>query len=189
LTTTDDDGIVVGMEKRITTTEYFNRDESNRPAELVYGFVREPPTPYYGHQTVVGRLFRLLSAHVEERRLGGVCVSPMDVVLDQEAGLIVQPDLLFISSERTNIIRNHVWGAPDLVVEVASPSTEHRDRTLKLAWYRKYGVRECWLVHAATRRIDVIDCEGDGTGSFSGDQPIRSRVLPDLSVSVDECFA
>ena len=60
--------------------------ETNRPAELVYGFVREPPTPSYGHQTVVGRLFRLLSAHVEERHLGEVCVSPMDVVLDKEAG-------------------------------------------------------------------------------------------------------
>jgi Uma2 family endonuclease len=188
LTTTPDDGIVVVMEKRITTTEYFSRDESNRPAELVYGFVREPPAPTYGHQVAVGRLFQLLNAHVQERHIGAVVLSPMDVVLDQDAGLIVQPDLMFISNERASIIRNHIWGAPDLVVEVASPGTEHRDRTIKLAWYRKYGVRECWFVHAAARYVGVVDCEGDGAVSFSGDQLIRSRVLPDLSVSANECF-
>jgi len=188
LTTAPDDGIVVDMEKRITTTEYFSRDESNRPSELVYGFVREPPTPYFRHQTVVGRLFRLLSAHVEARHLGDVCLSPMDVVLDNDAGIIVQPDLMFISSERAGIIRNHVWGAPDLVVEVASPGTAHYDRTVKLSWYRKYGVRECWFVHPLTERIDVVDCQGSGEGSFAGSQTIASKVLPELTLTVDECF-
>jgi Uma2 family endonuclease len=188
LTTAPDDGIVVVMEKRITTTEYFSRAESNRPAELVYGFVREPPTPYYGHQTVVGRLFRLLSAHVEERRLGDVCVSPMDVVLDNEAGVIVQPDLMFISHERAGIIRNHVWGAPDLVVEVASPGTAYYDRTVKLSWYRKYGVRECWLVYEKERRIAIVDCASSAETTCAGTQMIRSQVLPDLEVTADACF-
>jgi Uma2 family endonuclease len=188
LTTASDDAIVVVMERRITTGDYFSRDESNRPAELVYGVLREPPTPGYGHQTAVGRLFRLLSAHVEERGLGDVCISPMDVVLDREAGLIVQPDVLFISKDRAAIIRNHVWGAPDLVIEVASPGTGYRDRTVKLAWYRKYGVRECWLVDTTTRRIDIVDCEGGGIESFGGKDQISSRVLPNLSVSVSECF-
>ncbi len=176
------------MEKRITTDDYFRMPETTRPAELVYGFVREPPAPSYGHQTVVGRLFRLLSMHVEERHLGEVCLSPMDVVLDKDAALIVQPDVMFISNERRAIIRNHVWGAPDLVVEVASPTSEHRDRTVKLSWYRRYGVRECWFVHPHTERIDVVDCQGSGEGSFAGSQAIASKVLPELTLTVDECF-
>ena len=176
------------MEKPITTDHYFRRPESNRPAELVYGFVREPPAPSYGHQKVVGRLFQLLSAHVLERRLGDVVLSPMDVVLDKDAGLIVQPDLMFISNERASIIQNHVWGAPDLVVEVASPNTEYRDRTIKLSWYRKYGVRECWFVYERERRIGVVDCDGSGEASFAGTQTIRSQVLAEFAVRTDECF-
>src|SRR5688500_7394274 len=131
------------MEKRVTTRDYFNLPESNRPAELVYGVVREPPAPFYGHQRVVGLVFRILSEHVERYGLGEVCVSPIDIVLDEPAALIVQPDVIFIARNRISIIRKQVWGAPDLVVEVASPGTEYRDRTVKLAWYRAYGVREC----------------------------------------------
>mgnify|MGYP003481464412 FL=1 len=172
----------------MTTTDYFRRPETNRPAELVYGVVREPPTPFYSHQRVVGQLFLLLRTHVDERGLGDVCVSPMDVVLDKEAGLIVQPDVLFISNERSSIIQNHVWGAPDLVVEVASPSTAHRDRTLKLSWYRKYGVRECWFVYPHDQRVEVADCTDAGRESFAGAQEIRSRVLPELAVKAEECF-
>jgi Uma2 family endonuclease len=174
------------MEDRITTDAYFSLPETNRSTELVYGVVREPPPPSYGHQRAVGRLFRLMIAHVEEHQLGDVILSPMDVVLDKDEGLIVQPDLIFISNERSSIIRTHVWGAPDLVVEVASPSTEHRDRTVKLAWYRRYGVRECWFVYPNEGRVDVVDCEGPGEASFTRDQVIRSRVLPEFAVTADQ---
>jgi Uma2 family endonuclease len=112
----------------------------------------------------------------------------MDVVLDEEAGLVVQPDLMFVSAGRTSIIRNQIWGAPDLVVEVASPASEYRDRTVKLSWYRKYGVRECWLMHPNETRIDVVDCLGDGEATFAGAQDISSRVLPEFLVSVEACF-
>jgi Uma2 family endonuclease len=176
------------MEKRIDVDAYFRRPETNRPQELVFGMAREPPAPFYGHQQAVGQLFLVLRTHVHERQLGDVCLAPMDVVLDEESGLVVQPDLMFISHERRDIIRNHVWGAPDLVVEVVSPATQHRDRTLKLAWYRKYGVRECWLVDAAERRIEVVDCESDQLESFTGDTPIRSRVLPHLAAPSSACF-
>ena len=60
---------------------------------------------------------------------------------------MVQPDLLFISSERNEIITpDNVRGAPDLVVEILSPATAERDRTLKLDLYAKHGVKEYWIV-------------------------------------------
>jgi Uma2 family endonuclease len=176
------------MKKRISTDEYFRMPETNTPEELIYGVVHEPPPPTYGHQRSVGRLLGLLDTHVREGDLGEVCVSPVGVVLDREAGLIVQPDIIFISSGRRSIIADHVYGAPDLVVEVASASTEYRDRTLKLAWYRKYGVRECWLVYRNDRRIEVIDCASDRRESFAGAERIRSNVLREFAVSVNECF-
>ena len=188
MTFASDDGIVVVMSHRISTNEYFRRPESNRPAELAYGFVREPPAPTYGHQSVVGRLYQLLSAHVQERRLGDIVLSPMDVVLDKDADLIVQPDLMFISNERSAIIQNHIWGAPDLVVEVASPNTEHRDRTIKLSWYRKYGVGECWFVYERERKIAIVDCTASRETSFQGAQVIRSEILPQFTATAAECF-
>ena len=176
------------MEKRITLDEYFRMPETNRPEELIYGFVREPPAPTYGHQREVVRLATLLDAHVRAYGLGEICVSPVSVVLDRELELVVEPDIIFISNERLAIAQDRVWGAPDLIVEVASPSTQYRDRTLKLAWYRKYGVRECWLVYPGDSRVDVIDCATEMKESFAGDVPIRSKVLPDFAVPARECF-
>ena len=66
--------------ERLTTGEYFLLPESTRPMELVYGVVREPPAPRYGHQSIVTRLTRYLDTHVSAHGLGEVCVSPVDVV-------------------------------------------------------------------------------------------------------------
>ena len=176
------------MERRYSTDDYFSLPETNRPSELVYGFVREPPAPLYGHQKVVGQLFYLLKMHVEENKIGDVCVSPIDVVLDEAAGLVVQPDVIFVAKERSSIIRNHIVGAPDVVVEVVSPGTEHRDRTLKLAWYRRYGVRECWIANPHARTIEVVDCTTGTRQSFAGTHAIRSQVLPTFVASAEGCF-
>ena len=119
------------MEKKITVDEYFRYPERNRPMELVYGYVREPPSPFYSHQEVAGKIFRVLSRHVERYRLGVVCISPLDVVLDKESDLVVQPDLLFVANARLGIVRDRVWGPPDLTVEVLSPGTVRHDRRSK----------------------------------------------------------
>jgi hypothetical protein len=81
--------------------------------ELVYGVVREPPAPRWGHQAVVTRLVTLLEPYVRAEQLGRLCVSPIDVVLNAERALVVQPDLVFISNERLAIVRERVHGAPD----------------------------------------------------------------------------
>ena len=175
----------------MTVKEYFEGPETLRPMELVFGIVREPPAPRYGHQSVVTTLTVLLERYVRERGLGIVCVSPIDVVLDRERALVVQPDLIFVSNARRSIIRERVWGAPDLVVEVLSRRTAARDRTEKLQWYRAYGVRECWLVDPARRTIEVVSCDGGGEASselFSGMTPIRSAVVGGFDVGASAVF-
>jgi Uma2 family endonuclease len=72
----------------------------------------------WDHQLIVGRLFRQLDDHVTRLGLGRVGLSPLDVVLDEARHLVVQPDLVFVAEERVHIIRDRIWGAPDLVVEV-----------------------------------------------------------------------
>src|SRR5207247_9621436 len=97
---------------------------------------------------------------VESGGLGEISVAPVDVILDAVRDLIVQPDVFFIAANRLALIRNQVWGAPDLVVEVLSSSTAAHDRGEKLEWYRRYGVRECWLVEAEINEITIVDMTG-----------------------------
>jgi len=175
------------MEK-LTVHEYFESPETVRPMELVYGFVREPAMPSYQHQRVATRLLALLYAHVQQRGVGEV-LSPMDVVLDEAAALVVQPDIVFVSRDRLGIIRERIWGPPDLVVEILSPSTARRDRTIKLGWYRKYGVRECWLVDVRYHRVEVIELQSTTPARlFWGPQRLRSTVLPDWDIPVEQVF-
>jgi Uma2 family endonuclease len=189
-----DDGIVVVMAKRYGRTRlnvdaYLAMPESTRPMELVYGYVRQPPSPLYGHQDAVTRLTALLYRHVRERQLGRVCVAPIDVVLDQERALVVQPDIIFIAKEREGIIDGRVRGAPDLVIEVLSRGTATYDCITKIGWYRQYGVRECWLVDERHQRIDVTDLTGASTGvPFTGDQEMVSSVLPAWTLAAATIF-
>jgi Uma2 family endonuclease len=113
------------------------------------------------------------------------------VILDADRALVVQPDVLFVSAPRTGIIRDYIWGAPDLVVEVASRRSERRDRTIKLSWYRRYAVRECWLVYPDSRTVVVADLAAPARPAFSrfkGDERLKSAVIPALDLMAGACF-
>jgi Uma2 family endonuclease len=176
-------------EKQTSVDAYFRMRESNRPMELIFGSVHEPPSPFGEHQTRVFRLAKLLDAHVEPRGLGTVFIAPLDVVLDQDNGLVVQPDVMYISAERSAIVRERVFGAPDLVIEVSSPSTEHRDRTIKVSWYMRYGVRECWVVDARAQRVTIHNSRSRESRTFSQLERLQSTVLPDWNATVEDCLA
>jgi Uma2 family endonuclease len=182
----DDDNVVRVM----VVSDYFRGRETSRRRELIWGVVREPPAPFWDHQAVVTRLTRLVGEHVERRGLGHVCVSPIDVVLDRDLALVVQPDVIFVSNGRLDIIDQRVWGAPDLAIEVLSPGTAWRDRTIKLRWYRRYGVRECWVVDPIAKQVDVVTFQGTRIvrRRHRGSRPIRSTVLPGIDLSSEGVF-
>ena len=179
-----DDGIVVDMETRydrhrLTVKDYLEGTESLKPMELVFGVVREPPAPFYSHQAIVTRLTAKLYEHVDAHKSGIVCVSPIDVVLDRERALVVQPDIVFIAHDRLPIVDRCVWGAPDLVVEVLSRATARRDRTTKVGWYDAYGVGECWLLDPESDTIEVLQFgPSRRCRRFTGDDGLESSVLP-----------
>jgi Uma2 family endonuclease len=175
----------------VTTDEYlYSTEETNRINELARGKVCEPPAPFFSHQTVALKVARIIGDYAEPWKLGRVAMAPVDVILDRDGALILQPDVLFVSTERLAIIRDQVWGPPDLVAEVLSPGTENRDRGLKLGWYRQYGVRECWLVDPHQERVTVVDF----TGAFPvervarGADTIQSAVLPGLEMAASAVF-
>jgi len=100
---------------RMTIEEYFRTAEIVLPQELVYGIVRDAPAPTPGHQRAVARFLIALTDHVDRHRLGQVWLSPIDVILDPERHLVVQPDLIVLSNERLHIVSDRIRGAPDLV--------------------------------------------------------------------------
>ena len=172
------------------TDDYLSAREDLRRRELVWGVVREPPSPFARHQRVTTRMAALLDHHVRQHDLGTVLVAPMDVVLDPAQDLVLQPDVMFISQARSEIIRDFVRGAPDLVVEVASPGTARYDRDDKVRWYRAYGVRECWLVDSQRQAVTVLDLPSHANGvQFRGAAVVRSAVLPLLAHAAGELLA
>lgn len=176
--------------RRLTLPEYLSGDETNRPFELAFGVVREPPAPTWEHQRVVGRAFTRLDRHVTRYGLGRVVQSPVDVVLDRDRALVVQPDVVFVATERLSICKARIWGAPDLAVEVLSMGTARHDRTVKLSWFQRYGVRECWLVDPIGCEVEVVTLT-DATRSSrvcGQDQLVRSAVLPRLRLRVADLF-
>lgn len=163
----------------MTTAEYFQTPETVLPCELAYGVLEVAEAPTASHQRAVRDLLLAMVPFVRERQLGEVMVSPMDVVLDYDAALVVQPDLLFVSASR-HIISDKVYGAPDLVVEVLSPHPRVGQLERRLGWFARYGVRECWLVDLGNRRFEVLELELSGVRSRKAFAPgalIESEVL------------
>jgi Uma2 family endonuclease len=195
LTSHRDDGIVVAMagalqrtDRSVTTAEHLRGPETTRPQELVFGVVREPAAPSWDHQDVVARLLLLLREHVDARKLGELVSAPVDVVLDADRHLVVQPDLCFVAVSRRDIIRGRVRGAPDLVVEVLSYGSRTYDRRRKLGWYRHYGVREYWVVDPIAREITVNDFASDVRRTFGARESLRTRIFPRLGLEVARVF-
>ena len=168
----------------LTTDEYFVTPETVLPQELVWGIVRDAPAPTPGHQWAVGRFFIALTDHVERHHSGRVWMSPIDVVLDRDRHLIVQPDVIFVAEPRAGIVTDRVWGPPDLVLEVLSPRPRIGTLNERIAWFAQYGVRECWLVHQDARTVEVLQLSSGMVADrrvFLTQEQIRSGVLPEFN--------
>ncbi len=170
----------------MTTVEYFRTPETVVPQELIFGELRVADSPSVSHQRVVRELVMNLAPFVRERRLGELLFAPMDVVLDFERDLVVQPDLLFVSSERAHLVSDKVYGVPDLVIEVLSPRPRIGRLSERLEWFARYGVRECWLARLPEKQISVLSLTADGVAAeatFSRADRIESGILHELELT------
>lgn len=141
------------------------------------------------HQDVVGNLYFMFRGWVREHDLGRVYIAPADVVA--APGRVVQPDLFFIAKERLHIVDAYVDGAPDLVVEVISPSSVDYDRTTKFSLYEDIGVQEYWLVDPKDQSVEVFvlrDGRYEQLGRFTPGEQVRSALLEGFTVEVESIF-
>ena len=175
----------------MTTYEYLNTPETVLPHELAFGVLRAADAPRTRHQRVVLELLLVLAPFVRGRQLGEVLPAPIDVILDADAALVVQPDLVFVSNHRQHIVGDRIDGAPDLAVEVLSPHPRIGSVEERVGWFARYGVRECWLVHLVERRIAVLSMDNGRVVDrvvFHDREPIRSAVLPELPLTPFQVF-
>ena len=160
--------------------------------ELINGEIVKRASPNSPHQRLSMRLIRALDKYIFEKELGELFHPPLDVVLDDEN--VPQPDLIFISKERDFIIPDNgpIIGAPDLVVEILSPSTAKYDRGIKKDLYEKFQVKEYWIadpVNASIEVYEIVEGRYKLVGYAAVEGTITSSVIEGLELEMKELFA
>ena len=175
---------------KLTYEDYVSLPDDNRRYEILDGDLVVTASPTTVHQLVSGNLEFLLQTHVKAHALGSVLDAPVDVILDETT--VVVPDLVFISAGRCSIIeRRGIVGPPDLVVEILSDSTVHRDRGAKTKLYARFGVDWYWLVEPDERRLEIYERRGQAyriSGSHTGNETVACTVPPGLEIELAQVW-
>ena len=180
---------MVTSTRRLTYEDYANTPDDER-YELIDGDLIMAPGPNMPHQDNQANLGGAMQVFVKERSLGKVYFSDTDVVLSDTD--VVKPDLLFISNEREDIITySNIHGAPDLVVEILSPSTSRRDWNEKRELYAEHGVKEYVVMDPSNRIVwrmllkdGVLEIEET---YYEGDT-IALSAIEGFSIAVNDIF-
>jgi Uma2 family endonuclease len=178
---------------KLTYEDFVLFPDDGKRHELIDGEHYVSPSPNTRHQKVLLRLTLFVGRLVSERALGQVFFAPYDVVFTRFD--VVEPDLLFVSADRASILTAaNAQGAPDLVVEVLSPSSHRQDEVLKRDLYERGGVEEYWIVDPEADTLKLFRREGD---RFARPRLLSSRdgdvlgtpLLPGLEVPLSELLA
>lgn len=146
---------------KLTYDDFLQFPEDGKRHELIDGEHIVTPTPILRHQLISGNLFTAIRLYLQQHPVGHVIYAPMDVILSDFD--VVEPDLLYISHERLASLEPSEWikGAPELVVEIGSPSTRRRDETTKRRLYEKFSVDEYWVVDPELDSVKVYRRDGE----------------------------
>jgi Uma2 family endonuclease len=176
------------VDTRLTYDDFCLLPNNGRRYEIVEGDLIVTPAPRRLHQRIVTRLTRFLSGFVEDHQLGEVYVSPFDVVFSPFD--VVEPDLVYFSNARESVLTEmNAQGAPDLVVEVLSETTEKTDRTIKLKLYGKFGVQEYWIIDPDSPSAEIYRRGEEGldlAAKVTAAGALTSPMFPGLSVPLRE---
>jgi Uma2 family endonuclease len=178
--------------RKLNYEDYVLLPDDGRRHEILDGEHYATAAPYPIHQAVLGELHLWIGNFLRKNRLGRVFLAPVDVLLSRHD--IVQPDLLFISNERLTVLKEkNVQGAPDLVVEILSPSTRRIDEGLKLERYDLLDVREYWVVDPSGNVARVYRRSGarlrkEAELTAAAGDHLTTPLLPGLEIPLVELF-
>src|ERR1700680_1757302 len=181
---------------RLTYADLVAMPEDGKRHELIDGEHYATPSPTLRDQLVLATLHLYLGADGEANGLGKAFFAPLDVILSDYA--VVEPDLLFVTTERLERIgRAYIHAAPDLVVEVLSPGTRKIDATKKLRLYEKFGVAEYWMIAPEAEWVEVYRAGSAGGHGLHhaarllrerGDGPLTSPLFPGFALQLERLF-
>jgi len=179
----------VRKQVRFTYQDYLELPGEKR-YELIDGDLHMVPAPLTFHQKVSRNLEMLLWNYVKDHDAGEILYAPVDVVLSNED--VVQPDILFISKSRLGILTDkNIQGAPDLVIEILSPTSKKWDQEIKKKLYEKHGVVEYWIVDPEARTIEVFRYTETGfrlVQTYPEISTLVSPLLPGLQIELKHVF-
>lgn len=174
---------------KLTIDEYRELPRDGKRYQLIEGEIDVTPAPRPRHQLIVGRVFAALHAF-GQTGAGLAFVSPVDVVLDEHS--VVQPDLLFVRPGNREIVHDDaLHGAPDLVVEVLSPSTRRTDVLVKARLYARFGVPAYWIVDPDLDRLEAFRLEEGAyslKASATSPDVFRPADFPGLELALKDVF-
>ena len=173
----------------VTYEDYCNLPDEER-YELIDGELTMAAAPSVLHQMVQDNIGLSLNLFIRANNLGRLFYTATDVYLSDTN--VVQPDLLFVSRERAHILTYGVInGAPDLVVEILSPSTARLDKVRKRELYARFRVPEYWQADAETRSVAVLTLAGEDyevAGEYGMGETLVSPLLQGFTLEVGDIF-
>lgn len=176
-----------------TYDDYALLPDDGKRYEVIRGEQYRSAAPRPLHQRIITRLAFFLEGYLEESNLGTAFVAPIDVLLPEKLGDPVQPYILIVRSDRLHIVgETYIEGAPELAIEVLSPSNPAHDRSLKYELYAEAGVTEYWIIDPDERTVEVHVLRGGAfelLGQFGEDETVMSELLDAFSVPVNERIA
>ncbi|MEM9390742.1 MAG: Uma2 family endonuclease [Bacteroidota bacterium] len=157
--------------------------------QLIDGNLVMTPAPNTEHQRIIGKLHILLHPFLGDRE--EVLLSPIDVFLNKKN--IYQPDIVFVARENSHLIsKRGLEGAPDLIIEVISPSNSFIDRYTKKKAYFKFAVKEYWIVDPANKSLEIYllsQKNRDEPYSFVVNEgKVTSTIIKNLNFDLRELF-
>lgn len=176
---------------KLTYADYELLPDDSLRHEIIDGEHYVTASPVTKHQRISRSLFYLLQSYLDTHPIGEAFYAPFDVVLSSFD--VVVPDLVFISKGRAHLLTaKNLQGAPDLVIEILSPSTRPRDERLKRDLYERVGVDEYWLVDPEHDVVDVYRREAGGFQSpvrCNNRDTLTTPLLPGLELPLDRVFS
>ena len=174
-----------------TYADYASWDDDKR-YELIDGVAYLMSSPTFTHQRIIINLARKLADYLDGKPCE-VVIAPMDICLGAKGDdddTVVQPDV-FVICDKTKIEKSRLNGAPDLAIEVISPSTSRHDRIKKLNKYLQAGVREYWIVDPEDKAITVHVLENGRyvLSAFEETDTISVNILDGCTISLPDVFA
>lgn len=180
---------VIEKKKKYTYKDYVKIPDDKR-YELIGSELLITPSPTTKHQMISERLGYKLRTFISKNRLGEIFYAPCDVYLDEEN--VVQPDIMFISKERLNIIEErNVQGAPCITIEIISERSAYRDMVQKKKLYARFGIKEYWIVIPEEESIEVYSLENgiyQLYKTYRKDETLESRKLKGLEIELSDMF-